>query len=517
MTTQKIHRKTLILKVALFATGLAGIVAEFVLSTLASYLLGDSILQWSLIISLMLFAMGMGSLLSRFIRQHLLDKFILTEYTLSIFCSISAGLSYWLAAYVQQISVLIYTLAIIIGLLIGLEIPLVTRINEAYQELRVNISAVMQYDYLGALVGGLLFSFVALPHLGLTYTPILLGGLNFLIALLLFWKFRNLTHFKKTLVSLAIVVSIFLIGLILIIQPVILFSEQKQYRDKIIYQEQSLYQKIVITQWQHYFWLFINQNVQFSSYDEWRYHEPLVHPVMSLVKNPTKVLILGGGDGLAAREVLKYKPVQQIILVDLDPAMTRLGQNYSVFLALNKGALNDEKVTIVNMDAYQYLKQDSTLYDVIIIDLPDPNNVELSKLYSKNFYRVVKQHLARYGAVVTQATDVSHATRTFCCILKTMESAGLSTVPYHNYVQTMGNWGWILGMKCESISQEAIKEQLLQQHFDNVTTRFLNQSAMISMMHFGKGSLEIKTAVEVNTELRPVLYRYYLEAYELLK
>lgn len=517
MTDNRTRQKSIILKLCLFATGLAGIVAEFVLSTLASYLVGDSILQWSLIISLMLFSMGLGSFFTRFMVDNLFDKFIYTEYTLSIVCSISAGLSYFLAGYFPHIDLLIYVLAMLIGILIGLEIPLVTRINEAYEELRVNISAVMQYDYLGSLAGGLLFSFVALPKLGLTYTPIALGAINFFIALLLYWRFRDLTRRKLLIGILGGIITIFIVGLLYVIEPIMLFSEQNQYKDKIIFQEQSPYQKIIVTQWKDFHWLFINQNVQFSSYDEWLYHEPLVHPAMALSPHPANILVLGGGDGLAVREILKYYSVKKITLVDLDPAMTKLGRFHHVFLKLNGGSLNDPRVTIYNQDAYRFLKHNSTLYDVIIIDLPDPNNAELAKLYSRSFYATVKSHLAKYGVCVTQAADVSHATKTFDCILKTMQAAEMTTLPYHNFVQTMGNWGWILGVRAESYTDEELKQKITELKFEKVKTRFINPDAMQSMMNFGKGFIDDLNEIEVNTEIRPILHQYYLQAYELTR
>ncbi|MBN2091750.1 polyamine aminopropyltransferase [candidate division KSB1 bacterium] len=508
--------KSRVLKLCLFTTGLAGIVAEFILSTLASYLVGDSIFQWSLIISLMLFSMGIGSFLSRFIQTYLLDKFIFTEFSLSIFCALSAGFSYYVAGFTTQVNLIIYFLAIVIGILIGLEIPLVTRINEHYEELRVNISSVMQYDYLGSLFGGLLFSFFALPYLGLTYTPIILGTLNFVIALFLFWRFRELIFFKKLIIILASFLSLILIIAAFVIKPLILYSEQKQYRDKIVYQEQTRYQKIVVTRWKKFYWLFINQNVQFSSYDEWLYHESLVHPAMNLAPVAEQILILGGGDGNAAREVLKYPAVKKVTLVDIDPAMTKLGQTHPLFLEINQGALNHPKVAIVNMDAYQFLREDSLLYDVILIDLPDPNNIELSKLYSKTFYCHIKKHLSQNGVLVTQATDISQAAKTFCCIWKTIEAAGLIATGYHNYVPTMGNWGWIIAVRPEhSASDVELKQKLLNLNFDKISTQFINQEAMFSMFNFGKGIIEIKGEVEVNTELNPKLYQYYSKAYEL--
>ena len=510
-------RKSAILKLCLFITGLAGIVAEFVLSTLASYLLGDSIFQWSLIISLMLFAMGLGSYLTRHIRKHLLDFFILTEFLLSVFCAISAAASYFLAGQIQSVNLVIYFLAIIIGLLIGLEIPLVTRINQDYEELRLNISSVMQYDYIGSLFGGLIFSFFALPQLGLTYTPIVLGTLNFMIAVLLWTRFRKLIHYKFSIRWAGLFVGLFLVLLAIIIRPVIIYSEQQQYKDKIIYQEQSIYQRIVVTQWQENYWLFINKNLQFSTYDEWRYHEPLVHPALEMAVNPENVLVLGGGDGMAVREILKHSEVQKITLVDLDPAMTHLGQTNEIFTRHNLNSLNSAVTTIVNQDAYQFLKDSRELFDVVIIDLPDPNNVELSKLYSLNFYRTVYSHLTKYGVMVTQATDASHATITFCCILKTARAAGFSCLPYRNYVPTMGNWGWVMGMKKDVISSQQLASMVSNLDFSGIKMRFLSADAMTSMRLFGKGELKMLSEVEVNTELNPVLHQYMLQAYPLMK
>src|SRR3990172_1501025 len=261
------QNKSLILKLCLFATGMAGIMAEFVLSTLASYLLGDSIFQWSLIISLMLFAMGVGSYLSQHINTHLFDSFIFIEFALSIFTAMSAALIYSIAAFTESTHFFIYTLSFFIGILIGLEIPLVTRINQHYETLRVNISSVMVYDYLGSMVGGLSFSFFALPLLGLTYTPVALGGVNFFVASLLLFKFKDLITYKRSVYLSFGFVLFALIALVITIKPIVIFGEQRQYRDLIVYEEQTLYQKIVVTQWKNYYWLFLDKNIQFSTFD----------------------------------------------------------------------------------------------------------------------------------------------------------------------------------------------------------------------------------------------------------
>jgi spermidine synthase len=509
------QKKSLILKLCLFATGVAGIMAEFVLSTLASYLLGNSIFQWSVIISLMLFAMGTGSYLSQHVRTHLLDSFIFTEFALSLVTAISAGVTYSIAAFTQSSNFFIYGLSFVIGVLIGLEIPLVTRINQHYETLRVNISSVMEYDYLGSLAGGLFFSFFALPYLGLTYTPIALGAVNFFVASLLVWKFKDLIHYKVSVYISFVFVFCLLVGLVITIKPIILYGEQKQYQDPIIYEEQTLYQKIVVTRWKDYYWLFLNRNLQFSTFDEERYHEPLVHPALFLAPVRRKVLVLGGGDGLAVREILKYEEVEKIVLVDLDPAMTELGREFYVFVEANKGALNDKRVSVINQDAFEFMEQSKELYDVIVVDLPDPRTVELTKLYSKNFYILARKHLSRYGIIVTQSCDILMQTKVFTSVTRTMEAAGFSVVPYHNFVPTMGDWGWNLGMKSDIMSVEDITNRLEELDLNNVLTKFLNRSAMIGMIHFGKGIIETKHSVKVSTVFHPYIYQYYREGYRI--
>lgn len=239
-----LQRRSFLLKACIFATGLAGIVAEYVMATLASYLLGNSVRQWTLTISIMLFAMGLGSRLSKYIRVHLLDAFLTVELALSLLCATSALLAYLLSAYVQDIGTIIYLTSAVIGLLIGLEIPLVTRLNDHFEELRVNISTVMEKDYYGALFGGLLFAFVALPHWGLTYTPIIVGAVNFVVAAALFWNYRSLLRSQQKLAIAFVAVPVFLGGLALTAEPIVLYGEQQKYRDRVIYQEQTPYQKI---------------------------------------------------------------------------------------------------------------------------------------------------------------------------------------------------------------------------------------------------------------------------------
>ncbi len=506
-------KKSPVLKLALFATGLSGIVAEYILSTLATYFIGDSAVQWSLIVSVMLFSMGLGSRLSQFFKSNLLLKFIAVEFLLSLLVSFSSTLSYTLAGFTEYTGIFIYSLSICIGVLIGLEIPLVIRLNEQFESLRLNVARVMEKDYLGSLVGGLFFAFVGLPILGLTYTPFILGALNLLVALTLFYTVRSeLSRARQRTITFSGVglIAIITTGIFLA-QPIILYGEQARYDDKIIYAKQSKYQRIIITQWKNEYWLYLNGNQQLSTIDEDKYHEPLVHPAMQLLDQKQDILILGGGDGCAAREVLKYPQVKSITLIDLDSVMTNLGQKHPVLTELNQNALNHPKVTILNKDGFNYLEQTQQFFDLILVDLPDPRSVELNRLYTEEFYHLCYRALRPAGALVTQAGSPYYATKAFVCIDKTMQAANFKTVPLHNQVLTLGEWGWVLGAKGFKGSPDALKAKIQSLKPEQVPTRWLNHEAMQLITSFGKDIYGFpQDSVEINKIQNPVLYRYYL-------
>lgn len=508
------------LKLSLFATGLSGIVAEYILSTLATYFLGNSTLQWTMILSFMLFTMGLGSRISKFLNKNLLEKFILIEFLLSILVSFCAILTYSMASYmstndfalldhVDHTGILIYFLAMLVGLLIGMEIPLVIRLNESYEDLRLNISGALENDYYGSLLGGAFFAFVGLPYLGLVYTPFVLGAINFLVAVFLYLRLRNLVVRRMRVpIQLALFFVFLLVsGGALLAERIIAYGEQKRYKDRIVYQKQSKHQKIVLTKWKNHHWLYLNGNQQLSTFDEWLYHEPLVIPAMSLSANPAEVLILGGGDGCAAREVLKFEAVKKIQLVDLDPAITDLGKTHPVFKSMNNNALNHPKVSVLNTDAYTFMANTDTFWDVMIVDFPDPRNIEIGRLFSFEFFKMCHRHLRPGGLIVVQAGSPYYATKAFYCIEKTLAAAGFNVLPLHNQVLTMGEWGWVLGSK--NISGAQMKAQL-QKHSPKVPTKWLNQDAMRLITLFGAPLIDLDSGkIEVNSVHNPVLPTYY--------
>ena len=503
--------KSNILKLALFATGLSGIVAEYVLSTLATYFLGDSVFQWTMIVSIMLFSMGFGSRISRYIHSNLLQKFIYIEFTLSLLTAFVSVITYLSSAYYGNNSLVIYGMSILVGLLIGMEIPIVMRLNDDFEELKVNVSSVMEKDYYGSLLGGVFFAFVGLPYLGLTYTPFILGTINFMVAcLLIYILWSSLESKLKRQLMAMISVVLVVIGLgALKADDIIDFGEELRYKDRVIFSEQTRYQRIVITQSQEDFWLFINGNQQLSSIDEVMYHEPLVHPVMGLLNAPKHILVLGGGDGGAMREILKYPSVEKITLVDLDPKMTELGQTHEWLVSMNQNALNHEKVEIINSDGFTWLETEKTFFDAVIIDLPDPKTIELGRLYSYEFYKLCYNRLRPHGVIITQAGSPYYAARAFNCIDITLEEAGFTTAPLHNQVVTLGEWGWVLGAK--EVEKEKLKAALQSLRFTDVETRWINHEAMTLVTSFGKKVFpDDDKAVEVNRIHNPVLYKYYL-------
>ena len=497
------------LKAALFATGLAGIVSEYTLSTLATYFLGDSLFQWTMIVSIMLFSMGLGSRISKRFDDNLLTKFIWIEFGLSCIASNVTVIVYTAFAFYGDPTFTIYFLSIIVGLLIGMEIPLVIRLNEQFQTLKVNISSALENDYYGSLAGGAFFAFVGLPILGLTYTPLILGIVNFSVAvvfIVIIWRDMESTN-RSRLILYACLTALLLTLTALFSERIVKWGDHIRYKDKVVYSEQSRYQKIVLTYGEGNYWLYLNGQQQLSTFDEELYHEPLVHPIMQLHTDPKKVLVLGGGDGAAVRELLKYEDLEKITLVDLDPSVTNLGKTHSVLVGLNQGSLSNEKVEVINGDGFTFLENVTETYDVIIADFPDPRTVDLGRLYSREFYWLCGNTLGQDGMLVTQAGSPYYAQQAYECIAKTIEAAGFQTLKLHNQVPTLGEWGWILGTKEKTRS---LKTELQQSKLSPIETSWLTDEALTLISSFGKEMLPRDwTEISINRLHDPVLYKYY--------
>ncbi len=493
----------LFLNVIIIST--CGLIYELLAATVSSYVLGDSITQFSLIIGVYLFAMGVGSFLSRFIERRVAEKFIDIELAVAILGGLSAPLLFLTFAYVSYFGLVLYTMVFVIGTLVGLEIPLLMRILKDELDFKELVSRVLALDYVGALVAALLFPIFLVPTLGLNRTSLLFGMLNAGVGLWATWLLEPLIEHKR-LVILRVkgIVVLVLLGIALIkADSLTTLAEDGTFTDNIVYAKSSPYQRIVVTKGRTGHSLFLNGNLQFSSFDEYRYHESLVHPAFAaLEREPARVLVLGGGDGLALREILKYQSVQQVQLVDLDPIMTNLARDFPALSELNNRAFEDPRVSVTNADAFVWLEsQDAGPFDIAIVDFPDPSNFALGKLYSTRFYNLLKQRLNADAAVVIQCTSPLYARRSYWSIIKTLESAGFHVKPYQTAVPSFGVWGFALARMSP---------------FDTPTNpptgvelKFLNDQSFASMFAFPTDLLPPEGEIEVNRLDNQALVRYY--------
>jgi len=435
------------LLISVFVIASCGLVYELIAGTLASYLLGDSVTYFSTIIGTYLFAMGLGSYFSRFIGKGLVSRFIRIELMVGLVGGSSAAVLFLVFSYLESFRLILYAQVVMVGILVGLEIPLLLRILKDKLQFKDLVSQVLTFDYLGALIASLLFPLFLAPRLGLVRTCFLFGILNALVACWTTFLFRDQLRHAAGLRAQCVAVIVLLLAGFAYGERMTTFAEENLYTDDIIFAKSSPYQRIVLTRWKDDIRLFLNSHLQFSSRDEYRYHEALVHPAMQSLRNPSRVLILGGGDGLALREALKYDSVESVTLVDLDREMTHLFMTNGLLRQLNADSLKSPKLKIVNADAFVWLDQNSDIFDFAIVDFPDPTNYALGKLYTTAFYKMLARHLAGNGMAAIQATSPLYARQSYWCIVKTIETAGLHTAPYHVYVPSFGEWGFVIASK----------------------------------------------------------------------
>ena len=441
---------------SVFIVAACGLVYELAAGTLASYLLGDSILQFSTVIGSYLFAMGLGSWLSRYFERQLVAHFLRIELLVGLIGGLMPAALYALQSLAApSFRFALYALVLAVGVLVGLEIPLVMRIlrrqlrgaGAERSGLRNLVSQVLTFDYLGALAVSIAFPLLLVPQLGLIRTGAFFGLFNAGVAVWALWLFRGEV---RGLAAHALACALTVAALLAAVagaDHVTTWAEDRFYADHVLYSETSDYQRIVVTASRAGVRLFLNGNLQFHSRDEYRYHEALVHPAMAAHGAPKQVLILGGGDGMAAREVLKYASVDKITLVELDPHMTALFSKEPLLRALNGDSLSSPRLEVVNADAFNWLDQHPGGYDVIVVDFPDPTNFAIGKLYTSSFYRLVDQHLNAGGYAVVQTTSPLIARKSYWTVATTLESVGLHVTPYHAHVPSFGEWGFILASR----------------------------------------------------------------------
>jgi spermidine synthase len=486
-----------VLFLSVFLIAACGLIYELIAGTLASYLLGDSVLQFSTIIGSYLFAMGIGSWLSRFIDRALVARFITIELMVGLLGGFSSTILFLSFTYTSNFRALLYGIVLVIGILVGLEIPLLMRILRERFQFKELVANVLTFDYLGALGASLLFPLFLVPHMGLVRSALLFGLVNAGVALWSTFLFRaQLPRALWQRGLCTVVVAMLGVGF-LFADQITDTADAALYADEVILARTTPYQRMVVTKWKEDYRLYLNSHLQFSSRDEYRYHEALVHPGLASIPQARRALVLGGGDGMAVREMLKYPALESITLVDLDPEMTRQFREHPLLRHLNGGALLSKRVRVVNADAFPWLEAQAEMFDFVVVDFPDPNNYSLGKLYTSAFYRLLKRHVSEQGVVAVQSTSPMFARQSYWCIVETMKAAGFAVAPYHVYVPSFGEWGYVLGTHHGWRAPNRLPEGL----------RFLTAAHIPAMFAFPPDMGPVEA--EVNRLNDQALVRYY--------
>ena len=442
------RRARALLLFCVLTVAVCGFVYELVIIALGTYLFGNSIFQVSIVLASFVSSMGLGALLAKPMLGRAVEAFVAVEAAVALAGGSSAMLLYASFAWLDLYQPTMILVAALIGVLVGCEIPLLMSLlgRLGRREPGSSVADLLAADYLGAVVAGLAFPFLILPFLGQIQGALAVGAVNSLAGLLILWLFaRELTRRARVVASAALVAVLGALALAAALAaPFEVSARQSLYDDPIVHSERTRYQDVVMTHERGTddLRLFLNGDLQFSSKDEYRYHESLVHPAMA--GRHRSVLVLGGGDGLALRELLRYPDLRRAVEVELDPRMLDLARHDQRLAELNGRSLFDPRVEVVQGDAFSWLRSRAERFDVVLLDFPDPDDAGTAKLYSAEMYELVRAALAPGGRVVVQAGSPYFAPEAFWSIERTLRTAGLHTRPYHVDVPSFGDWGFVL-------------------------------------------------------------------------
>ncbi len=503
-----------------FILAFCSIVYELLMAQSLTLLTGNSVLRYSTTIGLYLASMGIGAFLcTEKRRTRAVETLLKAEILLSIVGGSAVILlhfahaiyAYYYVTTQLPLGRLVvffttsYGIIAVIGILTGFELPLLMHIREQEKEKTANV--VLGVDYLGSLAGALLFPLVLLPSLGVLRTGVVTAMLNIVAALMLLFSKGVGTKRASAIFSVANMTVLYALIVLLAFSSAVNQHCLKRY---YYYQESSLntdlffsklgvfpqverfrspYQNIDIVmspdselfylifsryskryaedpEYPKEHWLFLNGDYQlFSGCDE-LYHEYLVHVPIITNRVPKKVLVLGGGDGLLNRELLKYKDIESITQVDIDPQMIKVARTHPIMRRLNSDSLIDPRVSIKFMDAFYFLKTTKERYDAIFLDFPDPMDYNLSKLYSREFYSFVRKCLKNDGFAAMDAPG-SLTVEDWLIYYNTIKASGFRTITPYATVLEEDNPQLDEALRERNIRQKEIVEMLddLQQGF----------------------------------------------------
>jgi spermidine synthase len=423
------------LYLAVIIVSLCSITYELIIAQSLSVISGDTVTRYCTTIGIFLFSLGIGSFLVRWLKNSIVS-IMWVEIGLSIIGGCSACIIFFVDTFVPletygeylfsaswTVLIISNILIVIIGILSGMEIPLFADLisKEKSSISSGTLSSVLGWDYVGALIGAVMFPLVFYPKLGILRISFIIGILNLIVSAYLLIIYRKKIRLKLGyILAIAFSICLLLIG----VYKALHIREYFDYRflrtynlisseGKILFCKQTLYQRVIFAEDMDRLILILDQEDQFYSDREFVYHEAFVHPVMIMKeKKAKKILILGGGDGLLLREVLKYDWVERADQVDIDPVITNYALNNSWLKKINNGSLRDKRVKVFNADAAVYIRKYSDFYDIIFLDFPDIFNSKVTKLHTKEFYTYLFRALKKDGILVNHSlTDRKKANK----------------------------------------------------------------------------------------------------------
>lgn len=471
-----------LLLAAVAACAACGIIYELALLTLSASLDGGGIVATSLIVAGYIAALGVGALLVKPLLAHAAITFIAVEAALGVIGGLSAAALYVVFAFLDGAVGSTWVLAVgtaLIGGLVGAEVPLLMTLLQTGRVAAKNPAAdagrtlanLNAADYLGALLGGLAWPFLLLPQLGMIRGAAATGMINLAAAAVVaIFLLRQVVSTRQLLLALcALAAALGLLATLLLHSGDIeTTSRQRLYADPIIAYRHTPYQEIVVTRRGNDTRLYLDGGLQFSTRDEYRYTESLVYPALGNAAR--SVLVLGGGDGLVARELLRQPGISKIVQVELDPAVIDIAR--TTLRDANGGSLDNPRVAVVTEDAMNWLRGPNIdRFDAIIVDLPDPDTPALGRLYSTEFYTLAARALVPGGLMAVQAGSPFSTATAYWRTVSTIRAAGYAVTPYHVHVPTFGDWGFALAQRAATPPVPTVPP-------DAPPLRFLNQQVL---------------------------------------
>ncbi|MBH1934615.1 polyamine aminopropyltransferase [Streptomyces sp. AV19] len=442
----------LLVLTTVFICAACGLVYELELVALASYLIGDSVTQASVVLSVMVFAMGVGSLLAKRLRGRAALGFAAVEAVLALAGGLSAMALYACFAWYGRAWPALVGFSLLIGVLTGAEVPLLMTLIQRIrrQDAGGAVADLFAADYVGALVGGLAFPFLLLPVLGQLTGALVTGAVNAVAGgALVLWLFRgDLSARARWAVLAANGLVLALLALCSVLSdPFERAARQAVYGTDVRVAVRTGMKEVVLTGGAGGGEpaLFLDGRLRASG-EPSRYHEALVGPAMA--GSHRRVLVLGGGDGIAVREVLRHGGVAAVTVVDPDATVVRLARTDARFVRFNGGAYEDARVAVVHADPFEWLRGrppavPGRAYDVVVCDLPGPGGTGGAKLYSQEFYGLVARQLGDGGRLVVHAGRMGERAHDLRTVDATVRSVGLCTRPYRSPGAGEG-WAFVL-------------------------------------------------------------------------